>query len=154
MTRAPRHPRASWQREIGESKIDMGLLEPMSQQALDMSLYMAVAEDDHLAVRAMKNSGANPDMPADGKLGEPAGTLLHYAARHSSLKTVIALLNLGADPLALDGEGKTPREAAAERTVAKVGSVIALWEKKKYSPAPEQFVDEDIQAALGAAFAS
>lgn len=130
MMRAPRHRRASWLREIGESKIDMGLIAPMSPGALDMSLYTAVAEDDHRAVRNC--IGANPDMPADGKLGEPSGTLLHFAARHASLKTVIALLNLGADPFAVDEDGKTARQAADDRpTGNRVRTVLALWEKKK-----------------------
>lgn len=130
MMRAPRHRRASWMREIGESKIDMGLIAPMSSGALDMSLYTAVAEDDHRAVRSC--TGANPDMPADGKLGEPNGTLLHFAARHASLKTVIALLNLGADPFATDEDGKTARQAADDRpTGNRVRTVLALWEKKK-----------------------
>lgn len=135
MIRAPRHRRARLLREIGESKIDMGLLAPMSQHALDMSLYIAVADDDHRAVRALKGAGANPDMQADGKLGEPTGTLLHFAARHASLKTVIALLNLGADPLAHDEDGRTPREAASDRpTGNRMRTVLALWEKKKTSP--------------------
>lgn len=130
--KAPRHRRAKWLREIGESKVDMGLLAPMSQQALDMSLYMAVADDDHLAVRELDNSGANPNMAADGKLGEPAGTLLHFAARHASLKTVIALLHIGADPFLRDDEGNTPRMAAAERpTGNRMRTVLLLWEKKK-----------------------
>ena len=122
----------------------MGLIAPMSRQALEMSLYMAVVEDDHQAVRALKGTVVDACMQADGKLGEPTGTMLHYAVRHASLKTVIALLSIGADAGALDFEGQTPRQAAAERPAGgRMRSVLALWEKKKMSPAPAAMQDED-----------
>ena len=152
MKRAPRHRRARWLREIGESKIDMGLIAPMSQDALDASLYMAVLEDNHALVRGMKGSGANPDMEADGKLGEPTGTLLHFAVRHASLKTVLALLHLGANPFLIDSEGHTPREAALERIAGgHIRDVLAQWEKKKSTPDTGVREEEGVLDFLGRA---
>lgn len=139
MTSAQRPKRSHVLREIGESKIDMGLLAPMSQQALEMSLYMAVVEDDHEAVLSLKDSGVNPCMMADGKLGEPAGTLLHFAARHASLRTVAALLKIGADPAMTDEDGKTPYEAAADRPGSqRIRSVLEMQRERTMSQAPQQ----------------
>lgn len=153
--RAPRHRRAAWLREIGESKIDMGLIAPMSQDALDASLYMAVLDDDHEAVRRMARTGANPDMEADGKLGEPTGMLLHFAVRHASLKTVIALLHLGADPFAPDADGRTPREVSCERHIgSRMRTVLELWEKKRLSPAADAPAETEEPAAPGRKAAS
>ncbi|MDE1151910.1 MAG: hypothetical protein PW788_05165 [Micavibrio sp.] len=129
---AARHRRARWQREIGESKVDMGLLAPLSPRALEMSLYTAVLDNDHQAIRDAARLGADPDMPVDGKLGEPGGTLLHFAVRHCTLKTVLALLQAGADPLLADAEGNIAKDVALQRpTGNRMRSVIELWEKKK-----------------------
>lgn len=153
----PRHRRAAWQREIGESKIDMGLLAPMSQDAMHASLYAAVLEDDHLAVRRMAGTKADPDMEADGKLGEPTGTLLHFAVRHASLKTIIALLHLGANPSLCDAEGRTAREVASERAGSsrRIRTVLELWEKKQHavlsSPAEDMDMEEETPASARAA---
>lgn len=145
----PRQRRAAFLREIGESKIDMGLLAPMSQDAMDASLYLAVLEDDPVAVRRMAGTKADPDMDADGKLGEPSGRLLHFAVRHASLKTVIALLHLGANPALPDAEGRTPREVAFERVASgrRIRTVLELWEKKqravRSSPAEDMEIAEE-----------
>lgn len=149
----PRQRRAAFMREIGESKIDMGLMAPMSQDAMDASLYTAVLEDDHLAVRRMAGTKADPDMEADGKLGEPTGRLLHFAVRHASLKTVIALLHLGANPSLVDAEGRTPREVARERPAMarRMRTVLELWEKKQRAvlSAPAENMDgEEETSAL------
>lgn len=123
--------RQPWRREIDESKIDMGLLAPLSQEAMDMSLYAAVLEQDHETIRAMREFNANPNMRVDGKLGEPEGTLLHFAVRHGTLKTVIALLQIGADPLLADADGATPRMVAAQKaTGSKMRTVLERWEKR------------------------
>jgi hypothetical protein len=132
--------RRYWRREIDESKVDMGLLAPLSPEALEYSLYVAVMENDHRAIAGMEADGfiakgGNPDMWADGKLGEPSGPLLHFAVRHSTMKTVLALLHLGADPFACDAAGTLPRDAALERpTGNRMRTVLELWERKK-SPA-------------------
>lgn len=129
---AARHKRARWQREIGESKVDMGLLAPLSSEALEASLYSAVLDNDHQTIRDAVRLGADPDMAVDGKLGEPAGTLLHFAVRHANLKTVLALLQAGADAAAADAEGCTPKDVALQRpTGNRMRSVLELWEKKK-----------------------
>lgn len=137
-TGIPAERRQKWRAEIDESKVDMGLIAPMGQLALDVSLYTAVLDNDHAAIRALGTSGANPNMWVEGKLGEPEGTLLHFAARHAQMKTVIALLQIGADPLIKDGDGRIPRQVAAEMpTGNRLRSMLQLWEKKRYSPAPK-----------------
>jgi hypothetical protein len=144
-TGIPAERRQKWRAEIDESKVDMGLIAPMGQLALDVSLYTAVLDNDHAAIRALgtapragSNLRANPNMWVEGKLGEPEGTLLHFAARHAQMKTVIALLQIGADPLIKDSDGRIPRQVAAEMpTGNRLRSMLQLWEKKRYSPAPQ-----------------
>lgn len=129
---AARHRRARWQREIGESKVDMGLLAPLSPQALASSLYNAVLENDYQALRDAVRLGADPDMAVDGKLGEPCGTLLHFAVRHANLRTVLGLLQAGADPLVKDAEGCCARDVAAQRPGGtRMRNVLELWQQKK-----------------------
>jgi hypothetical protein len=129
--RAPRYRRHHWRREVDESKVDMGLMAPLSQEAIDLSLYAAVLDSDHKAIRMMADLKPNPDMRVFGKLGEPEGTLLHFAVRHGTLKLVIALLQLGANPLLRDDDGCTPREVAAEKaTGSRMRTVLELWEKR------------------------
>src|SRR5687768_1419792 len=89
------YKRSSWRKELDEAKIDMGLSVPFTKETLDYSLYTAVIEDNYKGIREMAAQGADVDLWAEGKAGEPAGTLLHLAARHGSLRTVIALLQLG-----------------------------------------------------------
>ena len=141
---AARHRRAKWQREIGESKVDMGLLAPLSPQALETSLYMAVLENDYQALRDAVRLGADPDMAVDGKLGEPAGTLLHFAVRHANLRTVLGLLQAGADAAALDAQGCTARDVALQRPGGtRMRNVLELWQQKK----DPNFVSTDRAAA-------
>ncbi|MEZ0261251.1 MAG: hypothetical protein ACAH80_09590 [Alphaproteobacteria bacterium] len=136
--------RQKWRAEIDESKVDMGLIAPMGQLALDVSLYTAILDNDHQAIRAMGAAGANPNMWVEGKLGEPEGTLLHFAARHAQMKTVIALLQIGADPLIKDADGRIPRQVAAEMpTGNRLRSMLQLWEKKRYSPVPQHEENEN-----------
>lgn len=132
---APRHRRYRWRREIDESKIDMGLIAPVSQEAIDLSLYAAVLDCDHQGIRNLAALKPNADMRVFGKLGEPEGTLLHFAVRHGTLKTVIALLQLGANPLLRDTEGHIPREVAAQKaTGARMQAILDLWEKRRGRP--------------------
>jgi hypothetical protein len=131
MLGAPRHRRHRWRREIDESKIDMGLIAPVSQEAIDLSLYAAVLDCDHQGIRDLAALKPNPDMRVYGKLGEPEGTLLHFAVRHGTLKTVIALLQLGANPLLRDTDGFIPREVASQKaTGARMRMMLELWEKR------------------------
>lgn len=143
-TGIPPERRQSWRAEINESKVDMGLIAPMGQLALDVSLYTAVLDNDHAAIRSLAAAGANPNMWVEGKLGEPEGTLLHFAARHAQMKTVISLLQAGADPMMKDGDGRIPRQVAAEMpTGNRLRSMLQLWEKKRYSPAPLRSSEEE-----------
>lgn len=129
---APRHRRHRWRRELDESKVDMGLIAPVSREAIDLSLYAAVLDSDHRGIRDLAFLKPDADMRVYGKLGEPEGTLLHFAVRHGTLKTVIALLQLGANPLLKDSDGALPREVAAQKaTGRRMRTVLELWEKRK-----------------------
>lgn len=126
------YKRSSWRKELDEAKIDMGFVDPFSQETLDYSLYTAVIEDNYKGIREMIVQGANPNLWLDGKAGEPAGTLLHFAVRHGSLKTVITLLQLGADPFTRDALDATPRDAAMSRpSASRLKTVLKLWEQRK-----------------------
>ena len=145
MLGAPRHRRHRWRREIDESKIDMGLLAPVSQEAIDLSLYAAVLDCDHQGIRDLAALKPNCDMRVYGKLGEPEGTLLHFAVRHGTLKTVIALLQLGANPLLRDGDGLIPREVAAQKaTGGRMRTMLELWEKRDARGIPAEH-DETVE---------
>ena len=135
------YKRSQWRKELDESKIDMGLIDPYSQEALDYSLYAAVVENNHRGIREMVQMGANPNMGVEASGGEVAGTLLHFAVRHASLKTVIALLQLGADPFARDALDQTPRDVARLRIAGgRMKTVLKLWEQRKTRPLPETTV--------------
>ncbi len=145
---APRHRRHRWRREIEESKIDMGLIAPASQEAIDLSLYAAVLDCDHQGIRELAPLKPNPDMRVYGKLGEPEGTLLHFAVRHGTLKTVIALLHLGANPLVRDTEGNIPREVAAQKATGhRMRAVLELWERREARPSSGDAHEEASQVA-------
>jgi hypothetical protein len=143
---APRHRRHRWRREIDESKVDMGLIAPVSQEAIDLSLYAAVLDSDHRGIRDLAFLKPDADMRVYGKLGEPEGTLLHFAVRHGTLKTVIALLQLGANPLLKDSDGAIPREVAAQKaTGGRMRTILELWEKRRSGhaiPMSEEAGDE------------
>lgn len=116
------HKRNQWRRELDESKIDMGLMDPFSQEMLDRSLIAAVDENSFKGVREMIDMGANPNVD-DG--GAP---LLHRAIRKGSLKTVIALLQSGANPQALDVSGRSARDVSQESSSLRIRTVLKLWD--------------------------
>lgn len=129
------YKRTTWRKELDEAKIDMGLMDPFSQETLDYSLYTAVIDDNYRGIREVTAMGANVNLWLDGKAGEPAGSLLHFAVRHASLKTVIALLQLGADPYTKDALGVTPRDLAQKRSFgSRLRTVLKLWEQRKANP--------------------
>lgn len=137
------YKRNKWRKEFDENKVDMGMIAPFSQDILDYSLYTAVIEDSLDGVREMVEIGANANMWLDGRAGEPAGSLLHFAVRHASLKTVIALLQLGADPLARDAVNATPRDVAQGKLSAgRLRTVLKQWEQRRNSAAG------DVQEAI------
>lgn len=116
------HKRNQWRRELDESKIDMGLMDPFSQEMLDHSLIAAVDENSHKAVREMIDMGANPNVVENG---EP---LLHAAIRKGSLKTVIALLQTGANPHTLDAAGRSARDVSQETSSLRIRTILKLWD--------------------------
>ena len=59
---APRHRRHRWRREIDESKVDMGLIAPVSREAIDLSLYAAVLDSDHRGIRDLAFLKPDADM--------------------------------------------------------------------------------------------
>lgn len=133
--------RNKWRREMDESKIDMGMIEAFSQEELNHSLHTAVVENNHRAIKEMVEAGADTNMSMPAQDGVPAGMLLHFAARHASLKSVIALLQLGADPFAKDDTGATPRDVAQDRlSGSRMRTVLKLWEQRKLRPAMDDNV--------------
>lgn len=116
-------------------------MDPFAQETLDYSLYTAVIEGNYRGIREMAALGAHINMWIDGKAGEPAGTLLHFAVRHGSLRTVIALLQLGADPFAKDAVDATPRDIAQGKpSGSRLRTVLKLWEQRKTNPPAEDQV--------------
>lgn len=135
------YKRNKWRREMDESKIDMGMIEAFSSEELNFSLHAAVVENNHRAIKEMVEAGADTNMSMPAQDGMPAGTLLHFAARHASLKSVIALLQLGADPFAKDDAGSTPRDVAQDRlSGSRMRTVLKLWEQRKLRPAMDDNV--------------
>jgi hypothetical protein len=130
------YKRNKWRKEFDENKVDMGMIDPFSQEVLDYSLYTAVIENSISGMREMVAMGADANMWLDGKAGEPAGSLLHFAVRHASLKTVISLLQLGADPLVRDAVNATPRDVAQGKLSAgRLRTVLKQWEQRSNSAA-------------------
>lgn len=130
------YKRTNWRKDLDDAKVEMGLMKPFSQDILDYSLYAAVIENNHKAVREMVMTGANPNLWLEGVGGKVAGTLLHFAVADSSLKAVIALLQLGADPFAKDALDRTPREVIKfKQAENRMKSVLKLWEQRHSRPA-------------------
>lgn len=133
------YKRSRWRKELDDNKADMGLMPPYAQEILDYSLHTAAIENNYKAIREMVKMGANPDMWIDAHGGEPAGSLLHFAVRRCSLKTVIALLQLGADPFGRDALNATPRDVAQTKlSGSRMKTVLKLWEQRKVQPAIDE----------------
>lgn len=122
------YKRSKWRKELEETKIDMGLRAPYSDAELDSSLIDAMAENNYRAMRDMAQMGADVNLIDE----ETRDTLLHAAVRGSSLKTVIALLQLGADPFARNAAGETARDIAqARHNGGRFRTVLKLWEIRR-----------------------
>lgn len=132
------YKRPSWQKKVDEGKIDMGLLESFSQDDLDMSLRCAVDEQYGDGMREMVEMGADLARRFDGE------TLLHRAVRAGNLKTVLTLLELGADPLVQDDRGRTPRTTLTSWFFNRAMiTVLKQWEKRQSVPQRAVYFSED-----------
>ncbi len=94
-------------------------------------------KDDAELVRALLRYGARADDRRAGGLSESSkgssvgnlnATALHYAAKAGFLETIVVLLEHGADPNALDAQGRTPLDwlEQASKSV-NVGAVRRLF---------------------------
>lgn len=122
--------RSVWQKELEDNKIDMGLLAPISQDQLDHDMVRAVVDNHRQGLREMVALGANVNRQL---LAPVAGTPLHLGVEQGSLKMVVTLLQLGADPFAVDAKGRTARALAMETARAGMGrirTVLKLWEQR------------------------
>jgi ankyrin repeat protein len=100
--------------------------------ALPTALWAAAAKDQVDTAKALLAAGANANL-----FDARRSTLLHHADWSAAAALTPFLLAHGADPTALDGEGKQPLHRAAE--VGKLGIVEALV----------NVVDVDVRAADG-----
>ncbi len=131
MTTPALYHRSAWQKDIDDNKIDMGLLPPIEQDQLDHDLVRAVIEGHRPGVREMAALGADVNRRL---LAPIEGTPLHLAAAEGSLKIVVTLLQLGADPFATDSMGRTPRALTAVKGrsgAGRVRTILKLWELRQ-----------------------
>lgn len=136
----PLYKRSTWQRELDESKIDMGLIPDYNQDDLDHSLFCAVREENLCAIYDMVEAGANPNLSMKPKDGDTLCSLLHIAALTGNIKVVQALLEGGADPMKLDSTGLTAGDYALKhRHNARVKALLKRWEKKITDPLNDDF---------------
>ncbi len=125
--------RSVWQRALDDNKIDMGLMSAPTQDQLDHDLVCAVVDHHHRGVADMVALGANVNRLL---LSPVKGTPLHLAVAQGTLKTVVTLLQAGADPFMPDAAGETPRDVAARRYAAghagsgRIRTVLKLWEQR------------------------
>lgn len=130
----PLYRRTTWQKAIDENKIDMGLMVPFAQDHLDRDMVRAVIDNHHRGLREMATLGAQVNRVMTAPV---AGTALHLAAARGALKTVVTLLQLGADPFLRDASGRTAREIAAARGAdagnggGRIRTVLKLWEQRR-----------------------
>ncbi|MDD9899359.1 MAG: hypothetical protein OXT65_00070 [Alphaproteobacteria bacterium] len=135
---------AAWRAELEESKIDMGLIDPLASYigpSPTEAMRKAVMEDNAFVVKSLVTRGADASAIAEEDSGS---TLLHVSAMRGHLRTVTALLQGGADPLAKDREGCTPRQrVVSDRAASGLKAVLKLWEGRKVNdvaPAVETVV--------------
>lgn len=81
----------------------------VSQAAMDSALYNALAKYYPDVAMELLNAGAKPKRIGDDHFKE---STLHRAVRCGSIEVVTKLLNLGADPLDQDKDGKTSIDKA------------------------------------------
>lgn len=126
--------RSAWQATLDDNKIDMGLMPAPSQDQLDHDLVCAVVDHHHRGVADMVALGANVNRML---LSPVVGTALHLAVVQGTLKTVVTLLQAGADPFIKDSNGDMPRDIATRRYAqghngsGRIRTVLKLWEARK-----------------------
>lgn len=125
--------RSAWQKTLDDNKIDMGLMPAPTQDQLDHDLVCAVVDHHHRGVADMVALGANVNRML---LSPVAGTPLHLAVVQGTLKTVVTLLQAGADPFIKDAYGDLPRDIATRRHAqghgasGRMRTVLKLWEAR------------------------
>lgn len=126
--------RSAWQKTLDDNKIDMGLMRAPTQDQLDHDLVCAVVDHHHRGVADMVALGANVNRML---LSPVAGTPLHLAVTQGTLKTVVTLLQAGADPFIADANGDMPRDIATRRHAqgnsgaGRIRTVLKLWEARQ-----------------------
>lgn len=126
--------RSAWQATLDDNKIDMGLMPAPTQDQLDHDMVCAVVDHHHRGVADMVALGANVNRML---LSPVAGTPLHLAVTQGSLKTVVTLLQAGADPFIKDTNGDMPRDIATRRYAqghsgaGRMRTVLKLWEARQ-----------------------
>lgn len=126
--------RSAWQKTLDDNKIDMGLMPAPTQDQLDHDLVCAVVDHHHRGVGDMVALGANVNRML---LSPVKGTPLHLAVVQGTLKTVVTLLQAGADPFIADGAGDLPRDIATRRYTqghsgaGRMRTVLKLWEQRR-----------------------
>ncbi len=125
--------RSAWQQTLDDNKIDMGLMARPTQDRLDHDLVCAVVDHHHRGVADMVALGANVNRML---LSPVAGTPLHLAVAQGTLKTLVTLLQAGADPFIADANGDMPRDIAMRRHAqghsgaGRMRTVLKLWEQR------------------------
>lgn len=125
--------RSAWQKTLDDNKIDMGLMPAPTQDQLDHDLVCAVVDHHHRGVGDMVALGANVNRML---LSPVKGTPLHLAVTQGTLKTVVTLLQAGADPFIADTAGDLPRDIATRRHAqghsgsGRMRTVLKLWEQR------------------------
>lgn len=126
--------RSALQRALDDNKTDMGLMPAPAQDTLDHDLVAAVIDHHHRGVAEMVELGANVNRLL---LSPVSGTLLHLAVQQGTLKTVVTLLQAGADPLIRDNNGDLARDIAARQHAqghggsGRIRTVLKLWEQRR-----------------------
>lgn len=141
--------RSAWQKTLDENKIDLGVMSAPAQDQLDHDLVCAIADRHHRGVADMIALGAD----VNRRLLSPIdGTPLHLAVVHGSLKTIVTLLQSGADPLLSNSRGETPRALTVRlQTEGHSGSgrmrtVLKLWEQRQSRERASADTYRDVQA--------
>lgn len=125
--------RSTWQKTLDENKIDIGVMLAPTQDQLDHDLVCAVVDHHHRGVADMVALGANVNRML---LSPVTGTPLHLAVTQGTLKTVVTLLQAGADPFLHDANGDMPRDIATRRHAeghqgsGRIRTVLKLWEQR------------------------